>query len=376
VIGPGFPRAATLAVGLAAGAAVVTAFSCLPDLQTEAPAVSSVRAPFCGDGVIDPTDGGEECDPGEAGAKGCTRRCVVECAGGFVDREAGTGHCYFSAGVAASDKAANTLCEAKGAHVVTFVSEDERTRLRDALDALDALDAGTYWVGLAYDPTAAAYVSAAPGEPGWKSGCAGCFAHLVGAGAFPKLRPDAAGDCVGDVDDAGSWVQLPCFTPPVAPVLAICEREPPGVAGVPCDGGSCIVLHETAATKRYRIGPDTVTAADAPGACAGGRLVVLASREEREALMRELGRLLGQPPLDPSVWIGLSRTDGGAWTWDDGQPLESYPRPWGDKQPRVTLGTARAYVSLATDYDIALARSDDRAQTAKHPALCEYAVTP
>ena len=373
-------RAAVLAGGLGFGASVIFAVSCLPDLQTAPPsdpgdAANDVIdrpdvAPFCGDGVIDYGDAGEACDPGDGGIKGCTSHCAIDCSGGFIDKEGGTDHCYFSAGTAVSDKAANDLCAARDAHVVTFGSEEERARVQAAL----APD-GIYWMGLGYDPTAGAYVSAVPSEPGWKAACTGCYAHVSALGVFPKLRPDAGGQCVGDANDAGSWFQLACFTPGVGPITALCEREPLGLSSVPCDGGTCITIHETAPSKRYLLGSATVVAADAPGACQGGRLAVLASREERETLMKEVARALGNPPLDNAVWIGLARTDGGAWTWDDGQPLEAHPIPWGDKEPKATLGTARAYASLMTDFDIELARSDDHAQTVRHPYVCEYAAS-
>ena len=377
-------RATVFAAGLGLGSAVVLvvplAVSCLPDLRTDPPsgALDAARdvidspdvAPFCGDGVIDYGDGGEACDPGDGGVKGCTPKCTIECAGGFIDKAGGTDHCYLVAGTAVSDKAANDLCSARDAHVVTFGSDDERARVQAAL----APD-GIYWVGLGYDPTAGAYESAVPSEPGWKAGCTGCYARVSALGIFPKLRPDAAsGQCVGDSNDAGSWFQLACFTPGVGPIITICEREPLGLSSVACDGGACVTIHETASSKRYVLGLNPVVAADAPGACAGGHLVVLDSREEREALMKEVARALGNPPVDTAVWIGLARADGGAWTWDDGQPLDAHPIPWGDKEPKATLGTARAYASLLADYDIELARSDDHAQTVRHPYLCEYAV--
>jgi hypothetical protein len=75
--------------------------SCLPDISPAKPAgfdgggeggVVVVPPAQCGNGVIE-LDAGEQCDPGEAGAIGCSS-CQIACEGGFVDDT--SGHCYFA----------------------------------------------------------------------------------------------------------------------------------------------------------------------------------------------------------------------------------------------------------------------------------------
>jgi hypothetical protein len=115
------------------------------------------------------------------------------------------------------------------------------------------------------------------------------------------------------------------------------------------------------------------TAQQAFDACQylGAKVVVFETREEREALARELLSFLKTSPV-PKIWVGLSRASGfsknGAWTWADGGPLDAYPLEWANAQPNG--GGAWAYMALSlTTYDVQLVQVDDGTQ--KLPYICE-----
>jgi len=89
-------------------------------------------------------------------------------------------------------------------------------------------------------------------------------------------------------------------------------------------------------------------------------LVVLDSAEEREQLAHEI-LIRDDTLVQQELWIGVVQ-DGGTWTWEDGVPLASSPRPlpWGNAQPAEARGI-RAFMRLAaTAYDTQLAYADDR----------------
>jgi hypothetical protein len=332
---------------------VLAVEACLPDLPGAKGQAEGGGTPPCGDGYID-IDAGEQCDPGQgqtdAGAGGCNANCRMECNGGLVWDQ--NNHCYFGAGAAPSLGAAGTTCGPQAAaHVVTFGSEAEYGEVRAFFELREG---GTdpFWVGLS-----PGYVSVFDYEPGWGPTCSGCYSYTEDASApLPAfaLPPDSGQNepCVVAISDASSWEQYPCAR--MAGTRVICEREPVGQQIRQCDAGFCIDLVYTHATKRYVYQPAPVTAAQAVASCAalGGKLVVLASREEREQLWRQLS-LLSVPPT--TFWIGLTLLDAGApdaastWKWDDGTLLEdvpdAHPSPWGDFAPTPSGPYKRAYMA-------------------------------
>jgi hypothetical protein len=373
--------ARTLVVGasaLAIAAATAVALSCLPDLAAipPAPAVLVDAGPPpnpCGDGVID-IEAGEQCDPGEsdAGAQ-CTSTCTVVCEGGLYDDA--SGHCYTFASPALKFDDAHSKCLGLGGHLVTFVSEDEYAKVASWYPP----DGGVFWVGLSYDLSAFEYKSESDKEPGWLAPdrCPGCYAHLdAGADAFPTASPGLKVCLVAAPKSfATPWYQAQgTVAPQVFPVGVVCEREPLGAYGQPCNGGTCIVLRKTLAEKRYLYVDTPEPAASAQISCRknGGTLVVLESREEREQLAAELVRIV--PPATPSVWIGLTRADANAgWIWENDASVGGpYPLPWGDREPKLPKLARWATMDLPLGkYDTALAHAQDGGlQTL--PYVCEF----
>jgi hypothetical protein len=352
-------KAWVLAATAGALGATGTFVSCIADLPPDGPAPVSAPSSTCGDGIIDLTHN-EECDPGpaatEAGARGCSADCKVQCPGGF--KWAGNDHCYTLAqGVAATfsstgNNSATSVCANQpNGHVVTFASDDEFAAVEGYAE-----DAGAdlFWVGIW--AAQSRYVSVAPDEPGWSPACPGCYAYTPTPDAeLPKLAlaGDASGCVMADVRRT-SWLQAPCVT--LQRARAICESEPTGHHFTSCDGGgdTCIDLVLTHGRKRYVFVNRTDTAADAEAFCAtlGGSLVVLESRDEREQLWRELVALgVSQ------AWIGLSRSDAGVWTWSDGTGPDAsipYPPPWAILEPAA--GT-HAYLDHRPGIDDSLAHS-------------------
>jgi hypothetical protein len=361
-----------LIAAIATVAAVAAAMSCIPDLPPDRPLPAAAAG--CGNGYIDLALG-EQCDPGDAGSSGCTSSCRVLCPRGFVWPN--NNHCYQLAATTArsllSTQGANLRCADLGGHVVTFASEDEFEKVANFFQAVDA---GVFWVGL--QPGANPYVSLVAYEPGWAPLCSGCFAHTADPNqGLP--RSDAGQGCVvaATALEVPSWTTYPCNGAP--PAHVICEREPSGVQSVECDAGICIDLVVTHGTKRYAYQAARATADAAWTKCQElhGSLVVLQSRDEREQLWHELGKL--QPP--PSgIWIGLLLVDGGAsdgggvWVWDKGVSAnapDAYAPPWGNSQPVSRSATPRAYLSNAPGtLDDTLAHNDDRAVTTL-PYVCE-----
>jgi hypothetical protein len=359
----------------AGGAAIAVAYAvaCLPDLVV-APMTPPPLTHPCGDGFTD-LDAGEQCDPGtnvidagDAGAVGCTGACAIACEG-----KIGTnGHCYFLVADDTFDHATKSAC-GPGAHIVTISSEEELTNVVAKVPSLDA--GAPFWVGLHNDGTN--YV-AVNDEPGWGAGCAGCFGIPADDAGFRTGTGTGNPLCVVATTDVFTpWAKAACG----ATHHVICEREPLGSLSDPCadftGNGGCITLRSTKDTgKRYLFVSESTTASDADLECRmlnRGSLVVFASREEREELMRELAVMTAPtPPMN--FWIGLTRGGdaGTEWTWDDNAPESAYPLPWAGGEPIASKdgGPARAYADRShSNYDNQLAHVE---ATNMYPYVCQY----
>ena len=356
-----------LVLGAAAGASLVAASACLPDLVAArtsndlgAPDVVPVNPPTCGDGVIDTIENGgstnEECDPGDAGSVGCTADCKIACEGGVIDPV--MGHCYYVAGATPNYPEAPSLCVAAHAHVVTLGTERE-VELVNAAHLTD----GGFWTGLQLI-SAVGYVTPRFIEPGWPAtgnACPGCFAVAADdAGRF--ANEDAGSDCV--LAGGARWSEHACGGRDV--VSVVCEREPVGQRIYFCGGPNCTDIPATFGTKRYVLPTELVAGTDAVAACAPyGSLVMLDSAEEREQLVREL---VTRFPAPQTVWIGLS-VHAGAPAWDDGKA--DRPAPWANNEPAMD---GRAFLSIADPqvitFDTQLAHVDGD-DTARRLVVCQ-----
>lgn len=330
--------------------------ACLPDLSAiRGPADGgdeggAVASASCGDGFID-DDAGERCDPGDASAVSCVD-CNVQCPGGRIDPV--SGHCYWVAKQGGTYQDAIAACA--GAHVVTLESDREAA-------IVDGLASSPYWVGVSYQAAIQGYRAEVTIEPGFAAdgGCPGCYVR-------PLAASDAGTACV--VSSDGGWTLSPC-APTTATV--VCEREPLGVRSFYCQGPWCSTVPFTLNDKRYLLYLENAarTAAEAAATCAqyeGGRLVVFDTREEREQLVREIAHVLGEEAPTFTAWIGAT-SDGGAWTWDDGVPVEDggRPSPWGAGQPNANAG--RAFIRIGPAFfDSQLAQTGE---DAPRPFICE-----
>ena len=399
---------------MAIASAVGVAVSCLPELAPltaedagdelyDVP-IPPPPMPLCGNGFIDSDagDGGEQCDPGSAGAKGCTDACTIDCFGdaGLVDPT--TNHCYFVSTPGAGFDAditrgnADNRCEGSAAHVVTFVSDDEVSEVIGWYRSN-----ANYWVGLMIPTTAPSVQYVTPlvtEEPGWApdGACLGCFAHgrVPTDTGFFLAQPEAGLGCVIGVKDTSKpWYGETCFQ---TVARTICEREPPGTRAFPCNVGNyCFDISATFGTKHYLYSPLKLTASIAEttvcnvlggdgGTSGTGSLVVFQSREEREQVWYVLNHLPGGAVAPPEFWIGLSSkqgADGGAitplvWTWDDGEPLGSGtggpPIPWGDHEPKSTKPGYAYSADTAGNYDSQLAHAQDDFLNTQRPFVCQY----
>ncbi len=330
---------------------------CLPSLHTNPPfPVRSEKV--CGDGVLDPGDGGEQCDAIDGGAIGCFATCRINCAGGAFDEL--TGSCYLARGVSTSFREAVQRCEREEAHLVTIGSLREQDFVRTHLNP------GDLWVGLSVDPKLAGFTSVATTEPGWTEQCPGCFAPNV---------LDASQQCVTQTQNV--WVSR-SFTSD-APLDVVCERERPGISSEGCSDGVCV---HPFASKRYVFFTDEQTAEQAVQTCVnyGGQLVMFDTEQEREYVSRELRTLIlgfgyqfGTADAgDPGVWLGLSRR-ADQWLWIDDAGFDARPNPWGDGQP---LESDAGYGGAAFTYiadeqiDTQLARTSRVGD--RKPYLCEF----
>lgn len=381
-------RLGGVAAACAFGLALLGWAGCLPELTPIPPVEAGTEAgevlpsSYCGDGIIatldDGGDAGESCDPGDASVLGC-RNCQTECEG---TPDPTTGHCYFVLPAqAATYNTALSACRAANAHVVTLGTSEEIAFVAEKVAAGRA-----HWVGLNVENIFQAYKSASDLEPGFPSvpttgPCEGCFA-LSGEGGI--IAPEADGGfCVASrPTEAGtSWSALGCSG--AAQLTTICEREPEGMRTTSCIGGFCFNLVATAGKKTYLLGVDTLTAAEANETCrslddvdAGGRsrLAVFETIAEREAIAREI--ILRYPTdQETTYWIGVSTDDAGTWAWDDGLAVADAGTrrpPWGDKQPvSIDAGApARAFMRIASIYDVSLAYADSDA-TSRRRYLCE-----
>jgi hypothetical protein len=352
---------------------------------------SGAIPPGCGDGYID-LAAGEQCDPGTqgSGVSGCNPNCTIQCSAdaGFLWPK--NNHCYELAGTATSlyigaDR--NVCAPLAGApHVATFASEEEFRAVAASVKA------GWFWVGLLEPMNNNDYVSYGEFEPGWSMQCSGCYAHTADLTmGLPKSTVVGTGGdyCVQASSDLkqNSWQMVPCGGLN-AGLPVVCEREPVGNQWRACDAGTCIELVWTHGAKSYVYSAFSVTADQAEAACRGmgGSLVVLRSRDEREQLWKELGKLTSGVP--PKIWIGLSETvvdagasdatpaDGAAtsvWRWDDDASDDAYASPWGWDQPKTTANrSSRAYLmnEQPAASDNTLARTDGPMPAAL-PYVCE-----
>jgi hypothetical protein len=369
-----------LAVAACAAALFAASSACLPDLGALPSASDEAGSPpppptgpVCGDGIIEAFDAGTEtCDPGDAATPGCAA-CRVTCEGTL---DPSTQHCYFAAAPQADFAAARDACLARDAHILTIDSVAER----DVVGSLAGPSA--YWVGLSFEAALGAYGTRGAGvaqglEPGWPEPakgtgpCPGCFGFGRDGGGFAPLEDaSVTASCV--VASGAAWFGVEC-THVTPPPQTICEREPRGQRSQSCGGAFCFTLPVT--TKSYVLIPSPATADQAAKGCEdlSGRLVVLGSAEEREALVRELLTVFPFDPRDPLEvkrhWIGLSASDGGAFTWADGQTESARPVPWADGEPRAAGGAA--YLRVGEDkYDTGLV-SVETGPAEAHPYVCE-----
>ncbi len=372
-----------LALG-AIALSLVTAvgLACLPDLEVIPPIAPP--PPTCGDGIVD-LDRGEQCDPGDAGPKGangCTSGCLVDCDGGFIDPK--TAHCYYWATSATSKDFAEHFCGGppNGGHLVTFTSPEELAfvvaqaqgpKVRNAPDAAIGYAAWSALrlAGPLNDDSGMTPSYINDGELGWGRDCTGCWARIDDPDATvfpPRFDGGSTGECASwNRSTKPPWYTSVCdLAQAVRPVL--CEREPVGDFTRLCPDGTCISLGFTSGKKSYVV-VRTPTAPDvAQSNCQklNGRLVVLATREEREELFAAIE---GLGVID--TWIGLSRDSATSpWKWEDGSDLSKYPLPWGDLEPRAT-DFARAYVTIdRARYDTRAAHAIDDS-TAMRAYICE-----
>ena len=353
------PLIATIVSLLATAAAA----ACLPDL-VGVPVVPEE----CGDGDID-LDLGEQCDPGDAGDGGCTRSCKLRCDDGFIDPS--SNHCYRWATPQPTRTLAAEAC--LPGQIVSFGTLEEVALVTSlARKAAGSPDAATFtaWGALERvgrrdggEPT---YAQA--GEPGWSTACPGCFARTTDGGALAVLGASTAGSCVSWGESAAApWFESSCDL--VTETRAVlCEYRPAGLNWRSCGDDVCMIARSTLGSKTYKLVEAADTAADAEQGCAErkGRLVVFASRQEREQVVAAVASR-----GVAAAWIGLaSSANGGAFTWADGKPEAAYPAVWADGEPRAK-GRSRAFVGIdPLAYDTRLAHATDDPSRAR-PYICE-----
>jgi len=357
-------------------AALVTAVSCLPDL-TLAPATGQ-----CGSGVVN-LDDGEACDPGDAGALGCTTSCQIQCEGGVIDDA--TSHCYFwTPPVLSLDMAVQT-CGNLNAHPVSFVDMTELSFIATATKGLPNASNGASWLALEKGLVNEAgletyYTPLITPLPGWASSCIGCFAYtdasdipLPGTGIpapcvnwrHSLTSPWTQGGCTLGVTDAGQTTNN-----------VLCEREPPGIFSMPCESdasaaSTCIEVPMTHTTKRYELAAVPAIFDIARSTCStrGGQLVRFDTAAEREEVVTEVRRV-----TNADFWIGLFYdTTKTAWSWVDGTlaPYAS-PTPWADLEPSMSAdGFAAAIHSEQGSFTTHLARAQDATTVLLY--MCQFA---
>jgi len=365
-----------VACSVGASAAGLTV-ACIPDLPADEPPIPP--PPGCGDGYID-LDAGEQCDPGTGTATaGCRSNCTMQCQSLVWSRN---NHCYQLAAPQPFQQGAGS-CQASGAHLVTFASEDEFNEVVQYFILADAGPSGwPFWVGLDSLGTSQ-YTSVKTYEPGWSPQCAGCYAHTPAPSQPLPRAPFSEGgivqDCVVASSDprVNTWEQFSCKE---GSPRALCEREPAGVQWKTCEAGVCIDLVWTRGMNRYVYVNIPASGDDAELACEalGGSLVVLQSSDEREQLWLQLSKL-PTPPME--FWIGLSQGgdgEGGApsWIWEDHTPADeadAYAAPWAVNEPKDG-GSPRAFLFARENpkgLDDTLALNSSNA--ASLPYVCQVA---
>lgn len=344
-------------------AAVGVAVACLPELIVAPPPPGDT----CGSGFVDLARG-EACDPGDAGAVGCTATCAIDCDGGAIDDA--SGHCYFWVANLDNTLGAANACSQAGGHIVSVVGPEEMDFVLAQTGALPNADLGASWLSLQQElaPNDAGAVTYASGlsAPGWAYTCPGCWAY-VEAGAQDIARPgnNKPAPCVNWRKSA-YWIQAGCSLGATDAGLnttsVLCEREPPGSFAAPCAnddaGATCVEVPATFGKKRYVLGPPrSFAVARAECAARGGVLARFESGAEREEVVAAVAPSL----LVNDFWIGLAfDADAGAWTWDDGTPAPAaFPTPWADLEPRASAGAASIHIDTSTfDTNLAHVQTD------------------
>lgn len=345
-----------VAVVLGTAVAVLAAFACLPDLS-----VAPTNVP-CGNGVVELD--AEACDPGDAGTLGCSAKCAVECEGGVVDPK--TNHCYFWTTSVISFDDGEHACEQSGAHMVSFVDDDEWTFVSQSAVPLTA--GGSTWLALqkgsgVNEAGITTYFSPL-GFPGWSASCPGCYALADGGDAdIPLPTSGKAQVCVNWKRTLTStWVQAACSLGTTDAgvqntAAVLCEREPPGAFAAPCPGDAsadlCIEVPTTRGKKRYELVTAALDFDNARAGCEsrGGTLVHFESSAEREEVVDAIAAFIKTNP----VWIGLYwDTTASAWKWTDGTNAPTaFPTPWGDLEPIVMDQAAAIRVDVTFDTRLA-----------------------
>jgi len=340
---------------------IALAVACLPDLSVAQPPGDP-----CGSGYVDLAHG-EACDPGDAGAVGCTSTCQIDCDGGAIDPT--SNHCYFWVDNNLSIDDGIAQCGYANAHLVHFVDLPElQFVVTNGKSLPGAPDSGATW--LALEKTAALddagydtyLVPGGISLPGWSAYCAGCFALADGGDAGLPLGGTQPQDCVNwRRSTNASFTQGVCTLTTPGPVL--CEREPAGAFSTLCapDAGNdlCIAVPHTVAHKTYVLPASAQNFANAIADCAarGGMLAHFESSAEREEVVGEIARVVGTEEIF-DLWIGLAwGDDAGAWTWLDGTPATAVPL-WADQQPAASSGAAAIHFEPQR-YDTRLAIAED-----------------
>lgn len=373
-------RLALFFVASGACSALAITLSCLPGLTVDGGVGPPVGA--CGSGVVD-LDDGEACDPGDAGAVGCSSSCQVVCEGGVIDDA--TSHCYYWTPPVNAIDTAVASC-GSSAHPVSFVDLAELTFVAEGTKNLPFAATGASWLALEKtgelnDAGFWTYYAPNLPLPGWAASCIGCYG-FTDASDFDLPSNGTPQTCVEWRSAlTRNWEQTGC-TLGVNDAgvqnlnTVLCEREPPGAFSSPCTdeasaGNICIEVPVTHATKRYELAgtPENFTRAQTLCASLGGSLVHFLSGAEREEVVAEVVR---SAPGDASFWIGLTfDSDAGAWTWVDGTPaLDVFPTPWADLEPSMSTGAAAIQIDN-TSFSTRLARAEDALTPL--PYICEFA---
>lgn len=353
---------------------------CLPALD------ESLLVPGCrGDAPDGYLDDAEECDDGNAeDGDGCDTTCHVECRSPAV-KDPRTAHCYFVSPPAKSAAEARDLCRSEGgAQLVTIRSDAERAVVAQLLAGrgAGARFHTAYALSASSESTLGVISSAIPSpnnlyrEPGVLFGttsglpvlCSGCYpVSPPGPGTFV-----AGARLVIGIDGAFAVESADAALP------GACERIPVGAPQNRCPGALCPAGANTDFTHgayRYTYVSTPVARAAAEAACAslGATLLVLATEEEREDVVRYFGGALSAT----GAWVGLKRGTDLVWRWADGVPDGDGTRPrfW-DITPQGNAAMPADCAALVTQsdfYDVGLVRpvQCDGPKAPTLPLLCK-----